>query len=342
VSRRVLVARADNMGDVLLTGPAVRAVAASGAEVVFLCGPGGEAAARALPGVTEVVVCRLAWIDADPEPVDRATVESLLARLESLRLDDAVIFTSFHQSALPLALLLRMACVGRISAISVDYPGSLLDVRHSVPDDIHEVERSLSLAAAAGFHLPPGDDGRLAVTGRCHEPGDEAGPVVIHAGASVPARAWEPHRLAELVTALTAAGRRVVLTGGPAEAGLTASIAVAGRPALVEDRAGRTDFAELTSLIASASVVVCGNTGPAHLASAVGTPVVSIYAPTVPAVRWRPWRVPHMLLGDQDIACAGCRARICPVAGHPCVATVTAGDVLAAVETRAPSPVGAP
>src|SRR5204862_226139 len=83
------------------------------------------------------------------------------ARLAGLRADAAVVLTSFHQSPLPLALLLRMAGVRRIGAISADYPGSLLDVRHQVDDDRHEVERSLSLAAAMGFRLPPGDEGGL-------------------------------------------------------------------------------------------------------------------------------------------------------------------------------------
>jgi ADP-heptose:LPS heptosyltransferase len=100
---------------------------------------------------------------------------------------------------------------------------------------------------------------------------------------------------------------------------------------LVTDRAGRTDLAGLARILAGASAVVVGNTGPAHLAAAVGTPVVSIYAPTVPAVRWRPWMVPHALLGHQDIACAGCRARTCPVRGHPCVEDVTASDAAAAL-----------
>jgi ADP-heptose:LPS heptosyltransferase len=78
--------------------------------------------------------------------------------------------------------------------------------------------------------------------------------------------------------------------------------------------------------------VVTGNTGPAHLAAAVSTPVVSIYAPTVPAERWRPWGVRHELLGRRDIECAGCRARVCPVFGHPCVDAVPVGEVLGAVE----------
>jgi len=76
---------------------------------------------------------------------------------------------------------------------------------------------------------------------------------------------------------------------------------------------------------------IAGNTGPAHLAAAVGTPVVSLFAPTVPASRWAPYGVPHVLLGDPEAPCAGSRARVCPVAGHPCLSSVTPGEVVRAV-----------
>jgi ADP-heptose:LPS heptosyltransferase len=88
-------------------------------------------------------------------------------------------------------------------------------------------------------------------------------------------------------------------------------------------------------VLAAADAVVTGNTGPAHVAAAVGTPVVSLFAPTVPAHRWHPWGVPYALLGDQDIACAGCRARECPVPGHPCLEGVAAAEVAGAVESLA-------
>jgi ADP-heptose:LPS heptosyltransferase len=108
----------------------------------------------------------------------------------------------------------------------------------------------------------------------------------------------------------------------------------------VTDLGGRTTLAELARVLASAGCVVVGNTGPAHLAAAVRTPVVSLFAPTVPAVRWRPWRVPHELL-YADVPCAGCRARVCPVEGHPCLGAVTVEDVVRAVDRLAPVPLEA-
>jgi ADP-heptose:LPS heptosyltransferase len=163
--------------------------------------------------------------------------------------------------------------------------------------------------------------------------------VGVHPGASVPARTWPAERHAALVDALVDDGRRVVVTGGPAEVELTARVAGPGRPEVL-DLGGRTSFAELSDVLRGADAVVVGNTGPAHLAAAVGTPVVSLFAPTVPAARWRPWRVPHVLLGDQEAACAASRARVCPVPGHPCLSSVTVEDVLAAVQSVAPARAG--
>jgi ADP-heptose:LPS heptosyltransferase len=328
----VLAVRLDNDGDVLLAGPAIRALAAGARRVTLLHGPRGRRAAALLPGVDATLEWRAPWIDPDPEPVDRADVDAVVERLAGLRADAAVVFGSFHQSPLPTALLLRMAGIPFVAATSVEYPGALLDVRHRISDDVHEVERALDLAAAAGFPLPPDDDAGLRVLA-APPPGHEVD-VVVHPGASVPARAWAPERNAALVDALVAAGRHVTVTGGPDEAALTARVAGPPRQA-VRDVGGRTTLPELAGVLAAARVVVVGNTGPAHLAAAVGTPVVSLFAPTVPAVRWRPWRVPHALL-YVDVPCAGCRARTCPVPGHPCLGGVAVADVADAVERLAP------
>lgn len=327
-----LVVRPDNAGDVLLAGPAIRAVAAGSDRVTVLAGPNGSAAARLLPGVDEVLEWRFPWIDPAPDPVDRAQVEELVTRLAGHRFDRALVLVSFHQSPLPTALLLRMAGVPWVGAVSVDYPGSLLDLRHRVDEDLPEAERALSLALAAGFSLPDGDDGGLAV--RRPLP-DVAGVlphtpfVVLHPGTSVPARAWPAERFAEAARLLTAEGHRVVVTGAPSETGLTARVAE-GSAAL--DLGGRTTLAELAAVLDAAAAVVVGNTGPAHLAAAVRTPVVSLFAPTVPAVRWAPYQVPTVLLGDQQAVCRDTRVTRCPFDGHPCLSSVGPEDVLCAVE----------
>jgi ADP-heptose:LPS heptosyltransferase len=333
---RAIVARLDNDGDVLLAGPAIRAVAASAEHVTLLCGPRGAQAATLLPGVDEVLVRRAEWIDPDRPPVDRAAIDAYISQLAALRADCAVILTSFHQSALPLALLLRMAGVPRIAAISEDFPGSLLDERVADPGDVPEPERALTVAAALGFALPPGDDGRLrVVAGTAAPAGLPPRYVVVHPGASVPARAWEPEHHARLVALLAGEGRDVVVTGAPAERELTRRVAGPAHPR-VHDLGGATTLPELATVLSRAEAVVAGNTGPAHLAAAVGTPIVSLFAPTVPAARWAPYGARCELL-HVDVPCAGCRARVCPVAGHPCLAGVSPDDVLEALRRIAPT-----
>jgi ADP-heptose:LPS heptosyltransferase len=326
------------MGDVLLMGPAVRAIATRSRRVTMLAGPRGKAAAELLPGVDDVICFEAPWIEPEPKPVDATAIARLDHRLGLLDIDRAVIFTSFHQSPLPLALLLRLSDVPFVAALCEDYPGSLLDVRHRPLDGLHEVERALSLAEAVGCPLPQGDSGALAVA-RPDPPPDEVRRlgryVVVHPGTSVPARAWPPERHADLVERLLQTGRKVVVTGGPNEAELTALVTGPRRDGAL-NYGGLTDLRKLAAVLAGADCVVAGNTGPAHLAAAVGTPVVSLFAPTVPASRWRPWGVPTLVLGDQDAPCAGSRARTCPVPGHPCLTRVTSVEVLAAVEDLAP------
>ncbi|GAB3734091.1 glycosyltransferase family 9 protein [Amycolatopsis oliviviridis] len=334
----MLVARMDNLGDVLLAGPCVRAVAAGSARVTLLTGPRGRAAGELLPGVDEVLTWCAPWIDPDPPPIDPGETEAFVHGLRELFLDAALILTSFHQSPLPLALLLRMAGVPWIGAVCDDYPGSLLDLRHHVPGDPPEALRMLSLAQAAGFSLPYNDNGGLAirhplpdVDGLVGGPGE--GYVVVHPAASVPARQPSARRSAAIVRALQAAGRRVVVTGSPAESDLTAEVA-----GTALDLGGRTGLAELAAVLAGADAVVAPNTGPAHLAAAVGTPVVSLFAPVVPASRWAPYGVPAALLGDQHAGCRDSRARVCPVPGHPCLDGIRPAAVVEAVDGLAPIP----
>ncbi|WP_019630568.1 glycosyltransferase family 9 protein [Actinomadura atramentaria] len=326
-----LVVRLDNAGDVLLAGPAVRAVAARAGPVTLLVGPQGAAAARLLPGVADVIVYDAPWVGFAPPAFDGTAAADLVARLAGREFTDAVVLTSFHQSPLPIALLLRMAGVTRITGISDDYPGALLDVRLRGDPDLPEPERALAVAAAAGFPRPPGDDGRLAVRRPLPDVRGLAGDgpyVIVHPGASVRSRRWPAERCAETVGVLADRGLRPVVTGGPDERALTTL--VAGR--IGTDLGGRTDWPELAAVFAGASAVVTGNTGPAHLAAAVGAPVVSLFAPVVPAERWAPYGVPRVLLGDQAAACRGSRARDCPVPGHPCLMGVTAADAADAVE----------
>lgn len=341
VVRRVLAVRLDSDGDVLLAGPALRQLRADVETVHLLVSPAGAAAAGLLPDVDEVLVADVPWCGASPPPVAPAELEALLELLRRGRYDEVVVLTSYHQSPLPMALLAKWAGIPRVAGTSDAFPGALLDVRHRrMPqgDDPgvgggHEVEAMCALVEAAG-HPRTGDE-RLRVVHPAApvELGD--GYVVVHPTASVPARAIGVAPAALHARALAAEGWRVVVTGGPGEQDVGRAVTPRGGV----DLTGRTSMAELAGVLSGAAAVVVGNTGPAHLAAAVGTPVVSIFAPVVPLERWRPWGVPLVVLGDQLAACALSRARTCPVAGHPCTTSVTPREVVDAVHSLVGAPV---
>ena len=151
---RVLVARLDSVGDVLLAGPAVRAVAngrrsdgGSPNDVVVLCGPQGKSAASLLPEVADVFAWDSPWISNPAPRLTGPHADAMVSFVRNSRITEAVILTSFHQSPLPLALLLRLAGVERITGASTDYAGSLLDVRlrpgEDFPEDQPEAVRAL-------------------------------------------------------------------------------------------------------------------------------------------------------------------------------------------------------
>lgn len=328
---RSLVVRIDSAGDVILAGPAVRAAAASGGPVSLLCGPRGLEAARLLPDVDELLVWRAPWIDHASHPVDGDSVFELIAELSARDFGAAAVLSSQHQDPLPMALLLRLAGVRRIAAITDDFAGSLLDHRLPEPGEIHEVERNLLVGGALGWRPAPGDAGGLDVSAspRALTRSLPERFVVLHPGASSGARAWPAQRHRELLALLASRGHPVVVTGGPGEADLALEI-TAGEPDAI-NLAGQTTLEELAVILGKAQALVVGNTGPAHLAAAVGTPVISIFALTVSPARWRPWRVPNIVL-SRPVPCSGCRARECPVDGHPCISGVEPADVLAELE----------
>jgi ADP-heptose:LPS heptosyltransferase len=336
----VLVARLDSLGDLLLAGSAVRAVAGSASKVTMLVGEGRRPDASLLPGVDEAVEFAAPWVVFEPGPVEPAKMSALVTTVRLAQVDAALILTSFHQSPLPLALLLRMAGVGWIGAISEDYPGSLLDLRHRIRDPLPEPERNLSLAHAAGF-LPDDGGARLAVRRPLPDAARWTGSdpyVVFHPGASTSSRRPTAEHSKSLVAGLVDAGHRVIITGSASEATLAAYVAD-GR---ARDLSGHLDLPHLAAVLERASVVVAPNTGPAHLAAAVETPVVSLFAPVVPAASWAPYGVPTIILGNQEAACRDSRVRICPLPGHPCLSSIRPDEVVDAVGRLAFTGVGAP
>ncbi|MEU7765834.1 glycosyltransferase family 9 protein [Nocardia sp. NPDC049190] len=116
--------------------------------------------------------------------------------------------------------------------------------------------------------------------------------VVVHVGAGAPARRWPPDRFAAVVRHLLVLGREVVLTGDAYERDLALNIAARAGLPVGRVLAGEQNLIELAATIAEAALVVCGDTGVAHLATAFGTRTVQLFGPTPP--RWG-GPPPHLL-----------------------------------------------
>ena len=153
--------------------------------------------------------------------------------------------------------------------------------------DEHEVERWCRLLTEGGV---PADPSRLEIEPPSHPLAPTAsGATLIHPGAASEARRWPADRYAAVARAELAAGRRVVVTGGPGERTVADEVASLAGIDPSDVFAERTDLRAVAALVGAAGRVVCGDTGVAHLATAVGTPSVVLFGPSSPA-QWGPPR----------------------------------------------------
>jgi ADP-heptose:LPS heptosyltransferase len=339
-ARRVLAIRLDNLGDVLLATPAIHAIRESlpEAHVSLLAGEVGAQAGKLNPDIDDVVVYRAPWMDPWSRlPHDPAREMDAIALLRAGRYDAAVIFSSFRQSPLPTAYLCYLAGIPLRLAASIDGPGSLLTTRHKHPERMmHEVERGLDLVAAIGMTTT---DDRLVLRVPGHARAEAAERVgghrpliVVHPGCTMPARTYPWQQYAEAIGLLARdLDAHIVVTGAADERPLVDSIVARLDPWVrprVTAAAGTLAFLNFCALIDAADVVVTNNTGPMHVAAALGTPVVALFALTNPPEQWGPWRVPHRMLW-REVPCRLCYSRVCPTA-HECLAQVAPAEVVGA------------
>jgi lipopolysaccharide heptosyltransferase II len=254
---------------------------------------------------------------------------------------------------LPAALLLHLAGIPRVLAHCRETPYGLISDWVPEPErdaaTRHEVRRQLDLVAHVGFTT---DDERLSFrvppdamrTVRDHvlprigiAPGDGRPWAVVHPGASAPSRRYRPDGYARAAGRLAREdGVCLVFTGSAEEAPLVEEIREAmGAPSV--SLAGQLSLGELSALLAVAPLLIANNTGPVHLAAALGTPVVDLYALTNP--QHGPWMTRSRVL-NVDVPCKGCRRSVCPLGHQACLSLVHPDRVVeAARELLAEFPV---
>jgi lipopolysaccharide heptosyltransferase II len=339
-ARNLLAVRLDAIGDVLMTTPALRALkSVDGTRVTLLTSPAGARVAPLVPEVDDVVAYEAPWMKHAGR-VDPGADLAIVRELAAHGFDGAVVFTVFTQSALPAAMLCHLARIPRRAAHCRENPYHLLTewFRETEPDAgiRHEVRRQLDLVAALGrtsddetLSLRVPDEARMRVRALLAREGLGAEDpwVAIHPGATAPSRRYPPERFAEVGSSLARAGLGVVFTGSRSERALVEGIRTA-MPVGSSSFAGRLDLAELAAVVEAAPVLLTNNTGPAHVAAAVGTPVVDLYALTNP--QHTPWRVPSRVLFE-DVPCRNCFGSVCREGHHRCLLGVAPATVAAAV-----------
>lgn len=305
----ILVLRALGLGDLLTAVPALRALRHGFPDAdITLAAPSWLASLLPLTGAVDQLL---------PTPV--------MDELGPLRPPPDLAVNLHGRGPQSIAALRRTGAVRIVSHRHPDHP----DVDGpDWTDDLHEVRRWCRLVEATGLVADPADL-HLA---RPSSDALVAGAVVVHPGASSGARRWPWRRFATVAATLAQHGHHVVVTGTTAEAELCRVLVRGAELPGERDLAGRLDLDQLAALIAAASLVICGDTGVAHLASGYGTPSVVLFGPTSPA-RWGPPAGgPHTVLwsgsvGDPHAATL-----------DPGLAAITVDEVLTAIDGRLARP----
>ena len=354
--RNVLAVRLDAMGDVLMTTPAFRAIRESvpDARLTLLTSPGAVDVAACIPELDAVIAHDVPWMKATAPRTDPGPDLAFIERLREARFDAAIVFTVHSQDPLPAALTCWLAGIPLRLAHCRDNPYQLLTDWVRDPEALepqrHEVRRQLDLVATVGYttedvHLslrvPPDASRRVRSMVAALGLGFGAGErwAVLHPGATAASRRYPPERFAAAARTLAVEdGWRFLVTGSPGEAAVADEV-VRGIGGAATSLAGRLSFGELAALIAIAPVLITNNTGPAHMAAAVGTPVVDVYALT--NLQHAPWAVRHRLV-VHDVPCRGCRKSVCPLGHNACLTSIEPDEVVAATRelvggTRTPA-----
>lgn len=342
-AKNVLCVRLDHIGDVLMSTPAMAALRAGRRDrrVTLLTSSAGAAISPLIPVIDDVIAYDAPWMKVTPPRANSGPEYAMVERLRAGRFDAAVIFTVYSQNPLPPAMLCYLADIPVRLAHCRENPYQLLTdwVPETEPERgiRHEVRRQLDLVATVGCRVAdkrmtlrvpndavPRADALLAGVGI-----EPCRPwIIVHPGATAPSRRYPAGGFAAVARRLVAeSGWQVLFTGTEPERELIARIQrMAGVPthALV----GRASLAEFAALIARAPLLLSNNTGPAHIAAALGTPVVDLYALTNP--QHTPWGGPNRVL-SHDVPCKYCYKSICPMGHHDCLRRVAPDTVVAAI-----------
>jgi heptosyltransferase II len=347
---RILLVRLRQIGDVVFTTPALRALRQRfpDAHIAYIVEPDAAPVVARNPHLSEVIV-----VPRKPPLLQLVSDLELARTLQSGRYDLAIDFHGGPRSSLLTWLSGAPVRIGyQIPGRSWMYTRRVarpreLRARHSVENqwdllralDIHDPDRS-----SFPVEMPIDRDAQRAIDDRLARAGIANGDrlIVIHVSAGNPFRRWPTESFVELVRALAAGepARRIVLTSGPSDAGAVRRVIADARAGLDETSGRRIvscgDFslAELRALLERSSLYIGGDSGPLHVAATTKVPVVALYGPTLPA-RSEPWRAPAYVaeaVETTGLPCRPCDQRVCVPGDFRCLTSIRAGQVVEAAE----------
>lgn len=305
--KNILCIRADNMGDLIMSYPAIRALKETfGAKITVLTSSMGKPVTPYLPAIDEVIVYDLPWVRTN-QAFDPAVFDHIVKHLRSFQFDAAVIFTVFSQNPLPSAMLAYLAGIPLRLAYCRENPYQLLThwipeqepysyIRHQVIRDLELVEKIGAKTTNQKLSLHVSDDAWYTTLQKLKQAGvsDQKPWLVLHAPVSEQKREFPmPDWAATGRQLIDTFKCQLLLTGASHEAQYTTRLQqMIGKDAF--SVAGLFNLEEFITLIMHSPLLLSVNTASIHIAAAVNTPVVVLYALTNP--QHVPWKVPHKVL----------------------------------------------
>jgi heptosyltransferase-2 len=355
VPKRILLLRTEYIGDLVLATPAFKAVRESfpHAHIAVLVQSRTAPLLKFNPDVNEVISCTLPWYEREKHPARIAnpfkravatiqyhwhcikTVFWLAHQLRERRFDVAI------DLGRHIYTLILMAAAGIPVRIGDPRAGGKFLLTHPVtPDDKkHEVERCLDIVSVLGVNTQkpcltlnwsPADEEHV-IKLWTHLGLDENRPVIaIHPFSVEPSRCWRPENWAIVADALVDLfGARILFIGSTTDQMAVSDIQQKMRNQSI-NLCGELSLLQLAALLKRCDLMIGVNSGPAHIAAAVGIPVVSIWSSAYLPEKWAPY-TPKLRLVRKQVPCADCRLIKCPLPVS-CMDMITPEEVIAAVE----------
>ncbi|MDP2940847.1 MAG: lipopolysaccharide heptosyltransferase II [Candidatus Omnitrophota bacterium] len=335
--KRILIVRTDRIGDVLLSTPVIKALreAYPFAYIAMMVSPYAKDIVEGNPYLDEVII-----YDKDGKHRSLRRSWKFACNLKKKKFDLALVLHPTNR----VHLMVFLAAIPRRIGYGRKL-GFLLTERlehKKQRGEKHELEYNLDLARHLGIQpqdknlfMPLKEDAEKWAEEFLREQGIKAGDklLAIHPGASCPSKIWLPERFAEAADKLSRKfGFKVFIIAGPKD--IEKAKAVAEKmltPAV--NLAGRTSVAQLASLLKRCRLFISNDSGPVHIASAVGVPVISIFGRNqkgLSPLRWGPVGEKDKAL-HQEVGCIECLAHNC-LKEFACLKAITVDDVLKAAD----------